>query len=86
MILTNKDGLHFCLANSLGKYKKCRHFKRSFNRSFASFFFVFKQYEVSQRSWVLVFENLITIIFARNFVCYFIHDTKKRLVTEDFFD
>ena len=35
-----KIGLHFYFAKSLEKNKKCRHFKRSFNRIFVSFSFV----------------------------------------------
>ena len=37
-----KIGLQFCFAKSSEKNKKCLHFKRSFNRSFASFFIFIK--------------------------------------------
>ena len=50
LVLSSKDWITFLFRKTSGKNKKSRHFKRSFNSSFASFLVAVKRCGVSQRS------------------------------------
>ena len=82
-----KIGLHFYFAKSSEKNKKCKHFKPVLTEYSSVFRSLLNSAEFPKGPGIWQFNN--SLIFDCNFVKEmkgFIHDTKKRLVTEDAFD